>query len=815
MTSAAELPKPMLDGYYDRWLASVSQLIAPQERQAFEALTDDLERELFIRRFWQARQATAGDTSIGLVRWQQNYEEARHRFEDMEEDRAQVLMMAGKPARVVVFAECASIVRPLRIWSYGSWNGQQRADSEGESFYLVFYRESEDGPFHFWSPAEGPSSLLFSGPARSRDWSVDEIIDLAVGKRCFRWNRHESKIFAAALRNASGHETVRQAAPPAPPSLAWLDELAAELRDDSGLPGRLQEITFPGRYQRKTVVRGRVRIPASEIQRNAEGLLFDRIVISGDVRLGQRTIDTFRVVHLIAGSQPEGADVALDFYRRLRPADYTLSLRVETASGLGLVRERRQLTVPFAENEAEAPAGYRLGLPGLTRSEVGVLTTFPSIELLPVAEQLLVGDVDIAAVTTGGPIERVEFRLDGASVGRDAEPPYAATLPLGRTPRQASLEAIAYDPEGREIARDTVVLNTGSARFAVRLVEPQRGSLGRRARVEVDVPRDEVLERVDLYLDQRHLVTLHEPPFDHTLPVTTPGATTYVRAVATLASGASAEDLVFLQSRQPVDEIDVQLVELFTSVYDNHGRFATGLTEEDFTVLEDGVPQQIRRFDTVENLAINVALLMDVSASMRQKMWIATRSAQRFFDTVLTPKDRASLMTFNHDIRQVVPFTNGVADLRYGVDGFRAWGTTRLNDSVVYTVHSFGGLEGKRALVLLSDGQDVDSDFQFKQVLEYTLRAGVAAYPIALGVEDPLTAQQLRRLAADSGGRFFQIAGVRELDGIYRQIEEELRSQYLLVYEPPPKTQRHEFRRVEIKVSRDGLRARSIHGYYP
>ena len=134
------------------------------------------------------------------------------------------------------------------------------------------------------------------------------------------------------------------------------------------------------------------------------------------------------------------------------------------------------------------------------------------------------------------------------------------------------------------------------------------------------------------------------------------------RGVATLESGESMEDLVFVYSPDAVERIDVQLVELYTSVLDDQGRFVGGLTAEDFRVLEDGAPQAIRRFDKVENLAINVALLMDVSTSMRKKIRIATRSAQRFFETVLTPKDRASLLTFNHDIRLIVPFTNDALD---------------------------------------------------------------------------------------------------------------------------------------------------------
>ncbi len=816
---AAPLPEPIIDGFYDRWLDGASAWMLEPERQAFLALGDDTAREVFIRRFWHARQIAEGEDDGRLLkRWHLNFEEALHRFGNLADQRAQALLMAGKPARIVVFAGCRNVVRPLRIWSYEGWGARHPAGAGRQVAYLVFWLDGDaGGTYRLWSPDAGATPLVFGGPARHHPWSIQEVIDYTRDKGCFRWSPGDAGRVAAALRGATGRSELLRLALPPPPDLGWLDRLEAELAGDAGagLPATL-EIAFPGYYQRKTIVQGRVVVPAAIVGRNAEGLLFDRIVIAGDVKLGDRLIDAFRVVHLLAGAAPRArpGTIALDFYRRLRPGAYSLSLRVEDSGGLALLRRDLALDVPAVERPAVPPAGRRLGLPGLTRSEVGVLTTFPGVEILPPAVELLLGEVEIEAVTTGGPIDRLEFLLDGEAAGSDDSPPYAATLHLGDQPRRRRVEAVAFDPAGREIARDATVLNARPRRFAVRLVAPLPGSGGRRAEVEVDVPEGRRLDRLELFVNQRRIATISQPPFVHPLPEPELGVTTYVRALATLDSGEAMEDLVFVYSPDAFDRVDVQLVELYTSVRDRRGRFATGLTRQDFRVLEDDVAQQIRRFDTVENLAINVALLMDVSSSMRGKIGTATRSAQRFFETVLRPNDRASLLTFNHDIRRVVPFTGDASDLRYGVSGFRAWGTTRLFDGVIYALHSFGGRAGKRALVLLSDGQDVDSDFYFKQVLEIVVRSAVAIYPIAMGVEDEQTLSDLTRLAEVSGGRFFQIAGAGELDRIYRQIEEELRSQYLLVYEPPANGDR-ELRRIEVEILRDGLKARSINGYYP
>ncbi len=805
---AGSLPESELDGFYDRWLTAVSAWMTGAERQAFEALADDAAREVFIRRFWQARATSDQDGDAqALGRWQLNFEEARHRFESLSDERAQALLIAGKPAEVVVFAGCRHVVRPLRVWIYEGWHGRQGAAREGT--HLVFWLDGgAGGSYRQWSPEAGVVPLIFDGPARHRRWSIEEVIDYTREHRCFRWSPGDARKVADALRGATGAAGLRRLAlPPPPPDLGWLERLEAELAGGAGahLPATLA-IEYPGRYQTKTVLLGRVTVPAGAVARNAEGLLFDRFRIAGDVKQGSRRVDSFRVVHLVAGAAPEApGSIELDFYRRLRPGSYTLELRLEDARGFGLLRQSRRLEVPKVEREAVAPAGRRHGLPGLTRAQVGVLTTFPGVEILPPAAELLVGEVEVEAVTTGGPIERLEFLLDGAPAGRDDEPPWAAVLDLGADPRPRRLEAVAYDPDGRELARDAATLGAGRP-FAVRLVSPLPGSGGREAEVEVDVPEGRRLEKLELFVNRTRIATLHEPPFLHPLPVPDPAVATYVRALATLEGGEAMEDLVFVYSPNPFDRVDVRLVELYTSVRDGRGRFVQGLTIDEFRVLEDGAPQRIRRFDTVENLAINVAILMDTSSSMRKRIGTATRSAQRFFEAVLTDRDRASFLTFNHDVRLVVPFTADVDALRQGVSGFRAWGTTRLYDGMVYAVQSFGGLAGKRALVVLSDGQDVDSDFTFKQVYETVLRSGVAVYTIALGPHS-----SLGQLAEASGGRSFYGGS---LDEIYRQIEEELRSQYLLVYEPPA-TGRRELRRVEVEVLREGLKARSIQGYYP
>jgi len=829
---AASGVEPRLGRFYETWLTAVEHRMLDAEREAFAGLTNDVEREVFIRRFWQARSAVDGaeygtelgtaDHELDAARWQYRFEEARQRFDSLADRRAQALLVAGKPLATTVFGGCVDLIRPLEIWSYEHLASADRGEKEDEGFFLVFFRHGEE--HRHWAPSEGTDSLLHGYGENGR--TVSELVDYATRRGCLRARFGASLDLGRALEGALGFEELRQRMNPPPPDLAWLAAFEAE-RTAGGLrlPAPSARLDLPGRYGQKIILRGQVEVPVAEVGKNAEGHLFDRVTIQGDLwlgRLGGRLVDAFQITHYVAGPPPSGVRIPLEFYRRLRPGDYVLDLRVADSKGLALLRETRHLEVPHLnpETKAEAPAGYRLGFSGLTRSEVGVLTTFPSVELRPLeGDDLPVGEVTLEATTTGGPIARVDFLLDGELAGSDPNPPWAVDLHFTPPPRPHRVEAIAFDPEGRQLDRHSLAFRAAPDRFAVRLIKPVRGTAGRRAVVAVDVPENDALERLEIYLGERLLAALEDPPFEVDLPARSSGGSQrdlrIVRAVAILESGATAEDLVLIDTRAPVDEIDVQLVELYTTVLNAQGLPITGLGSADFRVLEDSVEQPLERFDTVQNLAINVALLMDVSSSMRRRVEIASRSARRFFDTVLTPKDRASLQVFNHTMRRPVPFTADVALLHAEAAGFRAWGTTRLHDSLVYTVHSFGGLEGKRALVLLSDGQDVDSDFPFEQVLQHTLRAGVAVYPIVLGVEDTQTLTDLETLARETGGRHFVISTVSELDRVYRRIEEELRSQYLLVYRSPAKKARGEIRTVQVEVLRAGLRARTLHGYYP
>ena len=444
----------------------------------------------------------------------------------------------------------------------------------------------------------------------------------------------------------------------------------------------------------------------------------------------------------------------------------------------------------------------------------------PVVKLLAPPEGLTTGLLRLVAEVQGDEVSRLRFELDGHAVLSKARPPYSVELDLGRAPRLHRVRAVALDAAGEELASDEIAINAGPHRFAVRLVEPrpspQPGSVVR-AHAVVEVPAGESLDRVELYLDETRLATLYQPPFIQPLTVPEGRDISYVRAVAYLVEGGTAEDLVFLRAPEGLQKLDVQMVELYATVVDRHGRPVPGLGAGAFRVEEDGRPQQLARFQYLEDTPLHAGVLIDTSASMTEELDDAEKAALGFFQKLLTPRDRACVITFADEPHVVVPFSSDLEVLAGGLAHLTADGETALYDSLIYALYEFNGLQGKRVLVLISDGEDVSSRYRFDDVLDFARRAGVAIYTIGLRL--PTSADRARlalsRLASETGGRSFFIQHAAELDGIYHDIERELRAQYLLIYQSDGTGDDETFRSVEVKMVDPEMTARTLRGYYP
>ena len=426
--------------------------------------------------------------------------------------------------------------------------------------------------------------------------------------------------------------------------------------------------------------------------------------------------------------------------------------------------------------------------------------------------------VRVDAEVSGEGVARVAFFLDGTKLLTRARPPFSVELDLGKVPRPHTLRAVALDAAGHEVAADEARVNLGDYRFTVKVVEPAQGSrpgTACDAQIEVHPPEDKTVERVELYVGEDLVATLYQPPYVQHLKL--PAGPDYVRAVAYLDDGRSGEDLSFINAPAQVERIDVRLVELYVSALDAGGHPVEGLGADDFKVTEDGAEQRLVRFEQVRDRPIAVAVLFDTSASMEERLPAAREAAGRFLAKILTAKDRASVVAFSERANSPPAFTDDVPSLIAALAALKAGGGTALYDSLVSTLVHFNGVQGQRALLLLSDGKDRLSHYRFDDVRTLARTSGVAIYAIGLDLArfDVKAKHELGVLADESGGRSFFVDDVAALDAVYATIENELRSRYLLVYQSPGGGPADAFRAVEVRVTRPGVEVKAPAGYFP
>jgi Ca-activated chloride channel family protein len=808
---------------YQQFLSDVELMLSDSERASFLALEEDYQRDAFIDNFWRSRDPYPETTRNELRdQWQARLEMARTSFGGEHDERTRILLLNGPPdGRVSV--RC-SVVWPAEVWFYGKGNRTR------EELPLVFYRRFGNGNFVIWQPADGISALLqdFSPAvavpsgsdsdafARIRDGCLSQEADALLGAIA-RILRHGRLGYPLLLMRAQ--------APLEAPSGEWLATFAAYSTDlpanAATFPAELA-FSYPGRRQSRTMMQATLKVATGDIgQAELGGARSYNLLVTGEVLRDDQLFDRFRYKFDFPSSEVPGPHLPLIFQRPLRPGPYRVVLRVEDLNGKRFYRSVSTLEVPAVETELPPPPADPETARLLAEANALIAAGETTVQLMrPVGRDILAGKVRFDALVSGDQVAEVTFALDEQPILSKRAPPWSVELDLGHLPRSQVLRATARDASGRALADSELVLNASSHRFSARLTSPLRGqrfNQSVRVAAEVEVPEGETLDRVELYRDETLVATLYQPPYEQ--PIVLPAGTelAYLRVVAYTADGNSTEDSVFINAPPGLEEIDVQLVELYTAVVDRQGRPVDDLEVGAFAVREDGVAQEPVRFERVRDLPIRAGLLLDVSASMAGSMEEAQRAALAFFEQTITPKDRAALITFNDRPQLAVKLTNQLLELGGGLAGLKAERGTALYDSLVFGLYYFNGIRGQRALVVLSDGKDESSRFSFEDTLDFARRAGVTLYTIglALGRGEGDAKRALERLAEETGGRSFFVDNAEELTPVYEAIEEELRAQYLIVYQSTNTTNDKKFRKVEVEVGEPGLEAKTIRGYYP
>jgi VWFA-related protein len=586
------------------------------------------------------------------------------------------------------------------------------------------------------------------------------------------------------------------------------------------------EMRYPGSQGSRTVVQGLLTVPAQAVSTiELAGRESYSFLLTGEVLRDGKLFESFRYrydfgVGQIAGEGEGAGQIPVVFERLLRPATYELRLKVEDLHGDRYLRHVETIEVPSVDGPPPAPPTDAVTAGLLAEADRAFDERRGKLQLVRPAGEMHLGMVRFDTLVSGLELAKVTFYVDGRPVLTKKNPPYSVEVDLGKVPRLHKIRVVGFDAGGAQVATDALQVNVGRHRFAVEIAEPRPGQkYGRSlmARARVHVPDSGRLERVELYLNDDLVGTLYQPPFSQMVMLDGGAELAYVRAVAYLEDGNSTEAVVVVNSPQLIEEIDVQLVEVYATVLDRGKRPVEGLTAADFTVLEDGVPQTVTRFEQVRDLPMHAAILFDTSASMSERLPAARTAALDFFEQIVTPKDRVAFITFNDRPDLVAPFTNEIETLAEKLAVLAAERGTALWDSLVFTLHYFNGISGQRAILIVSDGDDESSRYTAKQAREFALTAGVTIYAIGLDLPGGLTDTriQLPKLAEATGGRAYLIDDVSELTAIYAQIQKELRSKYLLAYQSTNDSTGGEFRAIDVQVSRPGVSVEALRGYFP
>jgi VWFA-related protein len=280
---------------------------------------------------------------------------------------------------------------------------------------------------------------------------------------------------------------------------------------------------------------------------------------------------------------------------------------------------------------------------------------------------------------------------------------------------------------------------------------------------------------------------------------------------------------------------NVNLVDLYFTARDKQG-FITNLAKSDCSLMEDKTPQTIKNFTQEKKLPLTIGLLLDTSGSQQNVLPIEQQSGAEFLRDVLTPKDEAFLISFDINVDLLADYTNRASEISHamnkatintgaGTGSVTGNGTPRgtlLYDAVFLAAHDKLSMEaGRKVIVMLTDGGDQGSQETLKSATEAAQKANVIIYVILIadrgfgGYGGFYTGDRdMERLATDTGGRVINVGNNgRKLEDAFAQIQDELRTQYLLSYTPTNSKADGTYRKIELSCGKD-LKVQTRKGYY-
>ena len=254
-------------------------------------------------------------------------------------------------------------------------------------------------------------------------------------------------------------------------------------------------------------------------------------------------------------------------------------------------------------------------------------------------------------------------------------------------------------------------------------------------------------------------------------------------------------------------KVDVKLVNIFVTVTDSHGAPVASLDKENFQLKENGKDQKIAVFSRESALPLSIALSVDTSLSTRKDLPLEIASARKFAHTILRPQDGLAVYKFSEEVDLMVPFTSDLKKIDAGIDRGRNGAATALYDAIFLGSQALSKRQGRKVMVVITDGGDTVSQVDYKEALRAAQEAEAIIYSIiivpieASAGRDTGGEHALIQISEDTGGKYYYATSTPQLDDAFRKISDELRTQYLLAYYPSERFSDSDFRRVQVNLT--------------
>jgi VWFA-related protein len=583
---------------------------------------------------------------------------------------------------------------------------------------------------------------------------------------------------------------------------------------------------YLGMASSKTVVR--LRLASAQLSK----ALADRKVrfVTGELRgtfsRGEEMVEAFR--YPVSSDIEGGRTFTFSFLRAVPPGAYKVKLTFALPGGKDIGEGTVDLAVPelgapfrpeMAPAEASTlPEAEAIVIADSSPAPGASSSSESKLKILPPSREAPVGLLRLEAEVEP-PIKKVEFYLEDRKILTKTRPPYTVEIDLGNIPRQQTLRAVGYDESGQVIDEDAWAINQGNARIAVRVLpEPDYSAGTVRIKVAVQSISGGAAKKVELFLDEKKIASWIGPPYQTTIPFADYNRGNMLRATAIAEDGKEANDIRMLKGPSTtVESVRVDVVQLHVSALDKDSHFVKGLTQDDFKIQEDGRPQTMTGFEVAENMPLNIGVVIDSSGSMEKGMPFVRDACSELFKGLMRPKDQGFVLEFRDKPKFLQELTSDTASLQRASQDLKAQGATALYDAVILGLYQFRTLQGRKALIVLTDGDDNRSHVEYETLLRYARSAGAPIFFIAVNI--PLTDFKSRKItkeiATESGGEVFSIGSAAKIGEVTKRIEEELRSQYILAFRTDSQKPPGEYRAITVAVNKPGITARTIRGYIP